>query len=117
MSSQNIFFETCGGSVLDRGGVPAGFLWVNGDLNWALWLVVIHRAMFGAHGVPKQCASPFLVLGNMMGLMRKIIYTRRIRADPQPAFQGAWGVYRVAVCGFLCTCGAIGVFSHAHALA
>ena len=48
-----------------------------------------------------------------MGLMRKIIYTRRTRADPQPAFQGAWGVYRVAVYGFLCTCGAIGVFSHA----
>ena len=73
--------------------------------------------MFGAHGVPKQCASRFLFLGNPMGLMRKIIYTRRIRADPQPAFQGAWGVYRVAVCSFLCTQGAICLFSHAHALA
>ena len=73
--------------------------------------------MFGAHSVPMQCVSLFLVFGNLMGLMRKIIDTTRIRTDPLPAFQGAWGVYRVAVCGFLCTCGAIGVFSHAHALA
>ena len=72
--------------------------------------------MFGAHSVPMQCVSLFLVFGNLMGLMRKIIYTTRKRTDPPPAFQGAWGVYRVAVCGFFCTCGAIGVFSHAHAL-
>ena len=52
-----------------------------------------------------------------MGLMRKIIYTPRIRTDPPPALQGAWGVYRVAVRDFLCACSAIGVFSHAHALA
>ena len=72
------------------------------------------------HGVPRnvpmQCASVFLVLGESDGPDEKIICTMRMPTGPPPALQGAWGVCRVAVCGFLCTCGAIGVFSHAHAL-
>ena len=68
-----IFFETCGGSVLDLGGCLRAFCGsMDGDPNWALWLVVVHRAVFGAHGVPMQCASLFLGVGNMMGLMRKL---------------------------------------------
>ena len=71
--------------------------------------------MFGVHGVPMQCASHFLVFRKSDGPDEISYYTPHIRTDPPPALQGAWGVYRVAVCGFLCTCGASGVFSHAHA--
>ena len=93
------------------------FLWANGDLNWVLWPVVVHSDMFGARGVPTQCASVFLVLRKIRWPDEKNISSMRMPTYPPPAFQGAWGVYRVAVCSFLCTQGAICLFSHAHALA
>ena len=49
--------------------------------------MVVHRAMFGAHGVPTQCASVFLVLGESDGPDEKnyLHHSHRSQAHHRPS--------------------------------